>query len=362
MTLRHKFGFPLLVLLLWMLLSILPRQSRAIDNVGPALQIANISTNATDYLDQQIPKYGKLEITFQITGTVAGNFQFPYDPAPPNGIDPGNPLHQGISVDAHFLPPGETDWTKAYQQPAFYYQHFEDEVKKSWDGRDREWYYPSGEFSWKVRFAPHLPGNWQFKLTAQDAAGRSESPPQPFAVINSTAKGFLKVSQSDPRYFEFDNGAVFHPLGFGFAAHLADPMLANEADYMTFQQNKINLLRVWVSSLYGAAWLNYLGNRNLYDGYLPRAGLLPFDNNGQLSMALRLDYEPAGNEGWFDACRFEFWNDPEAVKTNTDYRIQIKYRGVNITGPRETTHLITDLSPSWAAGTPIVIMPASARW
>jgi hypothetical protein len=53
---------------------------------------------------------------------------------------------------------------------------------------------------------------------------------------------------------------------------------------------------------------------------------------------MRLDYEPAGDTDWFDACRFKFWDVPEAVKQDTDYRIRIRYRGMNISGPRDPAY------------------------
>ena len=302
-----------------------------------SLEISSITTNADEYANAELPAYEKFEITFQIENSVAGNFQLPYDPAAPNGIDPTYSKHQGISVDALFLSPGETDWANAYQQPAFYYQFFDDQIKRSWDGEDREWYYPTGQFAWKIRFSPDRSGVWQYKIKAQDASGQTETLPQSLVVTGSTNKGFVKVSPTDPRYFEFDDGTTFYGLGFqqgGFD----DPVLKNEQDFQKYQENNINFLRVWAGSRYGAAWLRYQGGRNIYDGYLPRPGILPFYNEAEerATMTMRLDYEPEGNTGWFDACRFERWNDPEAVKQETNYRIRIKYRGIDISGPRDS--------------------------
>ncbi len=299
-------------------------------------QIADITTNATDYPGSKIPQYGKLEITFQISNTVAGNVQFPYDPSPPNGIDPTYPRHQGISVDALFLPPGETGWNNAYQQPAFYYQHFEEQVKKDQDGADQEWVYPTGEFSWKVRFSPNQPGVWHYKIKAQDASGYSETAPLTFEAVDSPSRGFIRVSSTDPRYFEFDDGTPFHGVGFNQGPNLDSPVLKNEPYFQAFHQNNINLLRMWISGVFGAAWSRHIGTRNIYDGYLPRPGIVPFYDpiRNRATLTMRIDYELEGNIGWFGACRIEVWEDPEAVKQNTNYRLRIKYRGMNITGPR----------------------------
>jgi hypothetical protein len=303
--------------------------------------ITNITTNVAAYPSHNVPKYEKFEITFQVENSVAKNFQLPYDPNPPHGIDPTYPNHQGISVDALFLPPGKTNWADAYQQPAFYYQGFEDQIKGNRDNLDREWNYPTGEFVWKVRFAPNAPGTWQFRLKAQDASGFTETAAQNFTVSDSSNPGFIKVSATDPRYFEFDDGTPFYGLGFAYGPNgppLGDPTLNYEPDFQVFQQNHINLLRVWISSIYGVAWNRYLGGRNIYDGYLPRSALLPFSSGDRTTMTMFLDYEPEGDTGWFDACRFEFWDDPEAVKQNTNYRLRIKYRGLEMTGPRNSAY------------------------
>lgn len=98
------------------------------------LEITQISTNAADYTAGKVPQYAKFEITFQVENPVAGNFQLPYDPNLPPGLDPTYPKHQGISVDALFLPPGQAHWNQAYQQPAFFYQHFDQQIKKDQNG------------------------------------------------------------------------------------------------------------------------------------------------------------------------------------------------------------------------------------
>ena len=89
-----------------------------------------------------VQKYGKFEIAFKVTGTSATMLHWPYDPAPPRGIPPG----EGISVEGVF-----TDTSgRVYSQPAFLYQRFEDDVR---NGRD--WHYPTSDFNWKVRFSPN---------------------------------------------------------------------------------------------------------------------------------------------------------------------------------------------------------------
>ena len=44
-----------------------------------APQINSVTTNASSYSGGQVPAYAKFEVSFQITGTAATNFQLPYE-------------------------------------------------------------------------------------------------------------------------------------------------------------------------------------------------------------------------------------------------------------------------------------------
>jgi len=297
--------------------------------VRAATSISSISDNRSSYTGSQIPRYNKFEITFQVQGTVAQNFHFPYDPSPPNGVDPANPNYKGISVDGLFLPPNETDWNKAYRQPAFYFKGYDEATKVSWDGTNHQWKYPTGNNSWKIRFSPNTTGTWKYKINVTDSSGTSQSAENSFSVTTSANHGFIRVSPTDPRYFQFDDGTLFFPQGFEGST--------DDSDISLYGRNGINLIRSWQSSIFGTAWLEWLGMRNIYDGYLPRPGTEaykdPANNRDQLTLALS-----ANNNGWYDACRFQFWNDPEAVKQNTRYRLQIKYAAEDITGPANSSY------------------------
>ena len=135
------------------------------DAPASSLSITDISDNRNDYPGNAIPTYEKFEITFQID-TVADNPLFPYDPSPPGGIAAG----LGITANALFTP---DNWQTVYTQPAFYYQEFDDNQGTPKGGQD--WFYPTGQYSWKVRFAPPQAGAWQYKLTARDTSGQTET-------------------------------------------------------------------------------------------------------------------------------------------------------------------------------------------
>lgn len=299
------------------------------------LTIAEISDNSATYPNSQIPKYEKFEVTFKINNTVAKNLQMPYDPNPPAGVT--EEIGSGITVNAEF---SQDNFTTVYTQPAFYYQDFNNQTKNG-----KEWIYPNGQYSWKVRFAPSKEGVWQYKLTAQDASGTVTSSVQSFAVAASDNPGFVRVSKNDPRYFEFDDGTYFPGLGYNLNYDLvswANPILDNQTNFQKMGQNGIQLTRIWLSewSIFGSAWNTWTSLRNDYGGYIPRTGLTVFKPNDTDfgRMTLKLAYEESGgskNTSWFDACRMTSGFQPKApVKPNTDYHLKIRYYSYFIDGPR----------------------------
>jgi len=94
---------------------------------------------------------------------------------------------------------------------AFYYQsHYriEDEL-----GQPVE---PEGMPEWRIRYCPRQAGEHTVALYARDAAGeavvkeaaRFTARPEP-----ADAMRFVRVSGRDRRYFEFDDGSFFYPIG-----------------------------------------------------------------------------------------------------------------------------------------------------
>jgi len=289
-------------------------------SLATRLEIADLYTETVG----AIPQFGKFEVDFQISGSSATMQQWPFDPAPPQGV----PAGVGITVDAVFTSPDGHD----FRQPAFYAEHFVDEVR---GGRD--WHLPTGTFRWRVRFAPHQTGTWTYRIVATDSSGVAETRPERFLVTAGDSQGFIRVSRADPRYFEFSDGRLFTGLGFNFAPPLEDPLTGGTPAFGALATDGINFLRLWISGLYGSAWPPFIGGRNQYVGYLPVTGLVPYRDTatGTTTLAMRLDYESAGDQGWFDACRLQAGDDPESIKPGTFYRIRVEYRGEGIVGPRD---------------------------
>jgi hypothetical protein len=167
---------------------------------GPTIPEGSITTNLADYPNAQVPKYAKLEISFDIANTSATNPYFPFDGSAPPGVEGAG----GITVDALLLPPGETNWHAAKILPCFYHQP----VDKVGSGDDAA-LLPAGNAEWRCRFTPEAEGTWKYKIQATDASGSSESGVYQFTCAESNGKGFIRISPTDHRFFEFSNGMPF---------------------------------------------------------------------------------------------------------------------------------------------------------
>jgi hypothetical protein len=136
-------------------------------------------------LSASVPRYGKFEIAFTIS-TTATNFYFPYDPAAPYN-------ERGVTVDMLIKNPSGVEKTV----PCFYYQPVDANLT------------PVGQPDWRCRYAPETIGVWRYRVRLIDAIGQAESAEQSFSVTASSNRGFVRVSPTDSRYFEFNDGTPF---------------------------------------------------------------------------------------------------------------------------------------------------------
>lgn len=301
---------------------------------GSAPQVNEVSLSS-----EHIGRYEKLEINFQLA-TQATNLQMPYDANPPPGIQPGI----GVSVEAQFTP---DNWRTVYRQPAFFYQIFQDEVRGN-----REWFYPTDRFTWKVRFSPNREGSWQYRLTAEDEGGRTETASHYFEVGDSSRHGFIRVSKTDARYFEFEDGAYFPALGYNLnyeQISWTNPVLDNRENFEVMQRNGIQLVRMWLSQwgIFGPSWNPWNSIKpELHAQYIPYAGLSFKDAYSGSDVSMKLDNE-------INPCMFlGFMKPAPAVKPNTRYRVRVRFRTEGLTGPRqpESPFGLTAKTGGWLAG------------
>lgn len=210
--------------------------------------ITGIAENSVD-----IAQYDKLQIDFGVQ-TVATELFWPYDPSPaanstahPNAV----PAGRGVSVDGLFLPPGQTDWSKAIVQPGFYIQPFSDT-----DTNPNP--YPVGAPHWEIRFAPTALGAWKYKISVQDSGGVTSSEERSFNCTQGTSPGFVRVSSNDCRYFETSNGNYLSLCGLNSA-------VPTESNYADLQANGINLLRPWWNASQGPVLFGLSGQGGVPD-------------------------------------------------------------------------------------------------
>lgn len=184
--------------LLLLCMAAVPAQA-GVERVGqaataPLIGAVRVLTNGP------VERYAKFEIAFDMTSTTATNMFFPYDANPPTGVTTG----AGISVDVLLLPPGQTSWANSKTLPCFYYQP----VQQFGSGASVA-LLPTGKAEWRCRFTPEVVGAWQYKIRAVDAGGAAETAANQFTCVDSDRKGFIGVSPTDTRYFEFSDGTPF---------------------------------------------------------------------------------------------------------------------------------------------------------
>lgn len=66
---------------------------------------------------------------------------------------------------------------------------------------------------WCVRFAPTREGRHVYTLHVKDTRGEAHWGPASFEAAPPEQPGFVRISNKDPRYFEFDDGTYYFPIG-----------------------------------------------------------------------------------------------------------------------------------------------------
>ena len=208
-----------------------------------------------------IAKVQALTITPRAYTCYEARFDLPdrYDnPFDPTQIDAGARV---------LTPSGKTN-----EIHAFYYQpHFrlEDEL-----GEPVE---PDGRPEWRIRYCPREPGLYRVTLYACDPSGmtvRTNVLSFTAAPASAEALHFVRVSRKDPRYFEFDDGSLFYPIGhnvrsatdarmddkFPWIFRKQEGTTAYRRFFARMQEAGENLAEVWMSAWsLGLEWTEGIG-------------------------------------------------------------------------------------------------------
>ena len=176
---------------------------------GSPLNISQLIVNS-----ERIGRYEKFEITFNL----GGDWDNPFDP-------------DQIRVEADFrMPDG-----KKVTVPGFFYQEYYlnagNKIEKV------------GEPVWKVRFTPVFAGKYSFYVKASNRGHEIQTTPAEFECISfDTNHGFIKVSKSNPLYFDFSDGTSFFGIGM-------DRIQADEGGcYQRFSASGGNFNRLFLTN------------------------------------------------------------------------------------------------------------------
>ncbi len=186
-----------------------------------------------------VAQYGRLELQLSTNSSVKN----PYDPAQ-------------LDLRVTFtMPSGEQ-----LIVPAFWMQPYDLKTQQ-----------PTGEAGWHVRFTPSTAGSWQAQAMIGGSLARSEL--LAFDVTPAASPGFIRIDPDNPRYFAFDDGSFYLPVGLNIGWAGQDVLGDYERWLDRLSSNQGNVIRVWMASWsFGIEWADTgLGN---YDARMKQAWLL----------------------------------------------------------------------------------------
>lgn len=133
----------------------------------------------------KVNQYAKFEVGVRIDGAFSNMFD-----------------SRDIAVDAVFAGPGNTQ----IKIPGFFAGYAADEKEPNDRGP-----------IWLIRFAPAQSGRWEFNILATNKLGQSISETRWFYCDQAKSKGYIRRSRNDARYFAFENGDFYFPIGQNIA-------------------------------------------------------------------------------------------------------------------------------------------------
>lgn len=174
----------------------------------------------------QVSQHARIEFTIAVPHT----YRNPHDPAEVEvSLEVSTPSGRKLPVPAFFHQP--VQWRRVAR-----------------GDRPADWFHPTGQPGWRARFAPEEAGGHTAIARVRDATGERRSAPTSFNCTARPGRGYVRVSHRDPRFFEFDDGTPFFPLGqnvaFIGAGQYLDTTRATEV-FRRMAANGANFARVW---------------------------------------------------------------------------------------------------------------------
>lgn len=222
---------------------------------GPGRGTLQVSANA-----DTVKVYEKLELNFDLDH----HYDNPFDP-------------RVVDVLGHF----RAEDGRRVSVPGFYYQDY----RRTLTNEGYEKLIPVGAPCWKLRFSASQPGQYQYFVEVNDAWGQLRSRAATVTVLEDPdERGLVRISEQDPRFFEYENGQFYFPTGINMrdgGDHAERQKGTYDFDYFfdRFAEHGLDFVRTWMCGWWaGIEWSDEYHSR--YDGM------------GRYSMynAWRLDY------------------------------------------------------------------------
>ncbi len=276
------------------------------DYQGPVVDNINVS-------ETNPGRYARTDITFSVE-TMAENLWFPFDTTTISN----HPGQKGVTVDMVF-----NNGSIQKRQPAFLDMPY---------SRVDNHLMPTGEWLWTVRMSFGEAGVWSSEIIATDAYGTTTVSGPVFNVSADSANpGFIKVSSTDNRYFEYDNGAPFIPVGHGTSVNEPD---VTDDEITNWSENGINFGRFWLSpvSPFSDSWSSWATHHPMQNnGYMPPPLLTYSQRYEDGNFSWRLASPPVENINTPAIFR-GFWDGNFYVTPGKSYRITARAKTINIEG------------------------------
>ncbi len=257
--------------------------------------------------------YEKYEVRFTIPQTAEYPL-FAYDDQPPPGVVPGT----GISVEGVITTPSG----KTLHQPAFYTV----DVERTSQGRGVH-YVELPTAAWMLRFSPQETGDHQVSISVTEASGTQTTSIGSFEAQAPVKPGFIGVSKSDPRYFEFSDGSLFWPVG----------PANGYGEYDQYKNTGLNFDRPWLAGVaaYTTNWARWISSAENHgnEGVMTRLNFREHAPGSDLSYDLTY---PNAARYWIT----NFLNDDMGpqFKPDTTYHVSIRLKTAGLTGPRDARY------------------------
>ncbi len=160
----------------------------------------------------------------------------------PLAVDQGNPFNPAeVQVDVELTAPSGS----SIVIPAFVGRAFQRALVDN-----HEVLTPAGELRWQARFTPTEIGLWHWRWRRQRAAAVDVGNWQSFEATppHGDQHGFIRRSQRDTRYLEFDDGHPYWALGENLSWYAGQGTFDYDRWIADLKANGCNYIRLWMPS------------------------------------------------------------------------------------------------------------------